>query len=49
MVKYKPTRFMAKSSCYNKAAADQAVNFIQKLTHTKGKWAGAPFDLLPWQ
>ena len=49
MVKYKPTRFMAKSSCYNKAAADQAVNFIQHLTHTKGKWAGTPFLLLPWQ
>lgn len=47
--KYKPTRFMAKSSAYNKAAADHAVNFIQNLTHTKGKWAGAPFDLLPWQ
>lgn len=48
-MKYKPTRFMAKSSCYNKAAADQAVNFIQHLTHTKGKWAGTPFLLLPWQ
>jgi phage terminase large subunit-like protein len=49
VVKYKPTRFMAKSSCYNKAAADHAVNFIQKLTHTKGKWAGERFELLPWQ
>ena len=49
MVKYKPTRFMAKSSSYNKAAADHAVNFIQHLTHTKGKWSGEPFMLLPWQ
>ena len=49
MVGYKPTRFMAKSSRYNKAAADHAVNFIQKLTHTKGKWAKQPFELLPWQ
>lgn len=49
MVGYKPTRFMAKSSRYNAKAADHAVNFIQKLTHTKGKWAGEYFKLLPWQ
>jgi len=49
MVKYKPTRFMAKSSHYSKEAADHAVNFITSLTHTKGKWAGAKFELLPWQ
>jgi phage terminase large subunit-like protein len=30
-------------------AADRAVQFISLLTHTKGKWAGKPFDLLPWQ
>ena len=25
------------------------VNFIGCLCHTKGRWAGKPFDLLPWQ
>ncbi|MBO4819540.1 MAG: terminase large subunit, partial [Firmicutes bacterium] len=48
-MKYKPTRFMAKGSHYDKARADHAVNFIQCLKHTKGKWAGSPFILLPWQ
>ena len=48
-MKYKPTRFMAKTSRYDKAAADHAVNFIQCLCHTKGIWAGKPFELLPWQ
>lgn len=33
-----------------KAAADRAVAFFtQYLRHTKGKWAGVPFSLLPWQ
>ena len=49
MRKYKPTKFMAKDSKYNKAAADYAVNFIQCLTHTKGAWAGKKFELLDWQ
>lgn len=31
--KYKPTRFMAKTSHYDEAKADFAVNFIQCLTH----------------
>ena len=26
-----------------------AAGFIQCLTHTDGKWAGKPFELLPWQ
>jgi len=47
--KYKPSRFMAKSSHYSKDAADHAVRFITSLTHTKGKWAGKPFELLEWQ
>lgn len=47
--KYKPTPFMAKTSKYNKEAADYAVSFIECLTHTKGTWAGKPFDLIPWQ
>lgn len=29
--------------------ADKAVSFIKSLTHTKGRWAGKPFQLLPWQ
>ena len=47
--KYEPTRFMAKTSVYDKGKADLAVNFIQCLCHTKGIWAGRPFELLPWQ
>ena len=42
---YKPTRFMAKASSYNKGMADYAVMFIESLTHTKGTWAGKPFEL----
>lgn len=29
--------------------ADHAVNFINCLKHTKGRWRGVPFELLPWQ
>ena len=47
--KYKPTPFMAKDSHYDKAAADYAVGFIQCLCHTKGTWAGKPFELIDWQ
>lgn len=46
--KYKPTKFMAEDSHYDKASADYAVAFIQALTHTKGTWAGKPFDLIDW-
>ena len=31
------------------AKADRAVKFIENLCHTKGKWAGKRFWLLPWQ
>jgi phage terminase large subunit-like protein len=31
------------------AAADEPVAFINRLTHTKGKFAGQPFNLRPWQ
>lgn len=34
--KYKPTRFMEKTSHYDKDAADYAVMFIESLCHTKG-------------
>lgn len=47
--KYKPSRFMAETSHYDKQKADKAVAFINCLSHTKGTWAGKPFRLLPWQ
>ncbi len=47
--KYKPTRFKLKDSVYDKAAADYAVAFIESLCHTKGTWAGKPFELIDWQ
>ena len=47
--KYKPTRFMARDSIYDKELADYAVDFIECLCHTKGTWAGKPFKLLDWQ
>ena len=47
---YKPTRFMAKDSYYDKDAADHAVCFIEKFCrHTKGRWDGEPFELIDWQ
>ena len=46
---YKPTRFMAEDAHYDKAAADYAVGFIECLCHTKGTWAGKPFELIDWQ
>ena len=47
--KYKPSPFMAEDSHYDKDAADYAVNFIRCLSHTKGTWAGKPFELIDWQ
>ena len=46
---YTPTRFMAEGSHYDKAQADYVVAFIECLCHTKGRWAGKPFYLMPWQ
>ena len=46
---YNPTAFMAEDSHYDKARADHAVAFIECLKHTKGRWAGKNFKLLPWQ
>jgi len=34
---------------YNEAKAERAVRFIENLKHTKGRWHGQPFELLPWQ
>ena len=46
---YEPTRFMLSTSHYDQKKADRAVKFIEMLRHTKGKWAGKRFWLLPWQ
>ena len=40
---------MQPTSHYDKAAADFAVAFIESLCHTKGTWAGQPFELIDWQ
>lgn len=37
---------MAENSHYDKVAADYAVRFIECLAHTKGTWAGKPFELI---
>jgi len=47
--KYRPTKFKAKDSVYNKELADYAVSFIECLCHTKGTWAGKSFELIDWQ
>lgn len=46
---YTPSPFMLDTSHYDKSKADRAVAFIENLRHTKGKWAGRKFLLLPWQ
>ena len=46
---YEPTRFMLPTSHYDEKKADKAIRFIEMLRHTKGKWAGSRFWLLPWQ
>lgn len=47
--KYTPTKFKLTDSVYDKSSADYAVAFIQALSHTKGTWAGKPFELIDWQ
>ena len=34
---------------FDEAKAQRAVEFIRCLKHTKGRWRGQAFDLLPWQ
>jgi phage terminase large subunit-like protein len=35
---------------FDEAAADHACNFFSLfLRHSRGRWAGKPFELLPWQ
>ena len=46
---YKPTKFKAKDSYYDKEYADFAVAFIESLCHTKGTWVGKWFKLMDWQ
>lgn len=46
---YTSSPFMLPDSRYDEKKADHAVAFIQNLKHTKGKWDGKPFFLLPWQ
>ena len=46
---YTPTKFMLPTSHYDAEKADRAVRFIENLKHTKGRWAGKRFWLLPWQ
>lgn len=45
---YKPTKFKAKDSYYEKEYVDFAVAFIESLCHTKGTWAGKWFELMDW-
>ena len=47
--KYKPSKFMAKGSYYDEAAADIVVTFIESLKHTKGEFHNQPFELIDWQ
>ncbi|GAB3324301.1 terminase large subunit [Larkinella ripae] len=34
---------------FDEAAATRALKFFSFLRHSKGKWAGRPFELAPWQ
>ncbi|AMU86668.1 terminase large subunit [Dehalococcoides mccartyi] len=47
--KTKPPKGSPKGVFFSQEYADHAVRFIQALKHTKGKWAGQPFVLFPWQ
>ena len=49
MEEYTPTRFMAEGSHFDKERAEHAINFIQCLKHTKGRFHNEPFILLDWQ
>jgi phage terminase large subunit-like protein len=42
-------RKLPKGCYYDKEAGDRAVRFFEGLKHTKGRWRGKPFTLLPWQ
>jgi phage terminase large subunit-like protein len=40
---------LPKGCYFDKEKADRAVRFFEGLKHTKGRWRGKPFQLLPWQ
>ncbi len=40
---------IAVASMFSEAHANRAVRFFESLKHTKGKFAGKPFTLLPWE
>ena len=43
-------RALAEGCWWDESAADRVREFFRKfLRHSKGKWAGGPFELLPWQ
>jgi phage terminase large subunit-like protein len=43
-------RAVAEGYWFDTAAAERVRTFFQKyLRHSKGQWAGKPFELLPWQ
>lgn len=46
---YKPSKFMADTSSYDKDEADFVVDFIEQLKHTKGEFYNKPFELIDWQ
>lgn len=39
----------ARGLWFDRAAAEHALTFFAFLRHSKGEWAGQPFDLEPWQ
>lgn len=41
--------FVGAGGYFDQAAADHVCGFVRCLPHTKGKWRGQPFNLLPWQ
>jgi len=40
---------MARRPYFDETKAEQAVRFFRALKHTKGRWAGVPFNLQPFQ
>ncbi len=38
-----------KGAWFDQAAVDRFLSFARHCRHTKGKWAGLPFELEPWQ
>lgn len=40
---------LAGAAMFDEARANRAVRFFESLKHTKGRFYGQPFELLPWQ